>query len=130
VTFVRPDRWLSTWHEPPPDEAWRYIARQYLRAYGPATRAEFARWWGMPPAAAGRVLQLLGDGIVQVSIEGAPAWALREDVATLRRPVESSGTARLLPAFDVYTIGQRPRHAIVSAEGKAACFGRPAGCRL
>jgi hypothetical protein len=46
VTFVRPDRWLKGWNEPRSDEAWREIVRRYLRAYGPAGREEFARWWG------------------------------------------------------------------------------------
>lgn len=112
VTFVRPDRWLGKWMEPESEEAWREIVRRYLHAYGPATREEFARWWGMQPAPAGRILKASAGELAEVDVEGSRAWALVEDVngmrkASLRAPV------RLLPAFDVYIAATRPRHSLV-----------------
>jgi hypothetical protein len=106
VTFVRPDRWLGGWKEPDGEEAWREILGRYLRAYGPASREEFARWWGMQPAPAGRVLKASGDGLVEVDVEGHRGWFLADDLPTLRR-LRLRNTVRLLPGFDVYVAGTR-----------------------
>lgn len=125
VTFVRPDRWLGEWKEPTSEEAWREIVRRYLRVYGPATREEFARWWGMQPAPAGRILSASQDELTEVDIEGHRAWALTEDVkkiggASPRAPV------RLLPGFDVYVAGTRPRESLVQKRFEDRVF-RKAG---
>jgi hypothetical protein len=125
VTFVRPDRWLGKWKEPTSEEAWREIVRRYLRAYGPATREEFARWWGMQPAPAGRILSASTDELTEVDVEGHRAWALTEDVkriegASLRTPI------RLLPGFDVYVAGTRPRESLVEKRFEDRVF-RKAG---
>jgi hypothetical protein len=125
VTFVRPDKWLAQWQEPSAEDAWRQIVRRYLRAYGPASREEFARWWGMQPATAGRVLRASADELVEVSVEGSPEWALRDDVEALAG-TRTSDTVQLLPAFDVYTIGTRPRHALVDKQFEDRVF-REAG---
>lgn len=125
VTFVRPDRWLGAWAEPPAEEAWREVVRRYLGAYGPATREEFARWWGMQPAPAGRILQASADELHEVDVEGQRAWALREDVPEMRKARPRS-PARLLPAFDVYVAGVRPKSALVDRRSEARVF-RQAG---
>jgi uncharacterized protein YcaQ len=125
VTFVRPDRWLGKWTEPKAEEAWREILRRYLRAYGPATREEFARWWGMQPAPAGRILKVLSDDLAEVDVEGHPAWAWREDLPAMQRdPVRAP--VRLLPAFDVYVVGGRPRESFVESRFEDRVF-RKAG---
>jgi Winged helix DNA-binding domain len=112
VTFVRPDRWLRSWRVPEAEKAWRVILERYLGAYGPATREEFARWWGMQPAPAGRVIDASDDAVREVEVEGHVAWALTSDLSALGR-AESVDGVRLLPAFDVYTTGTRPRSSLV-----------------
>jgi hypothetical protein len=125
VTFVRPDRWLKAWKVPDPEEAWREIVRRYLRAYGPATREEFARWWGMQPATAGRILKTSADELEEVEVEGHAAWALAGDVAAMRKAMLRS-PARLLPAFDSYVAGSRPKASLVDRRYEARVF-RQAG---
>lgn len=125
VTFVRPDRWLKAWNVPEPEEAWREIVRRYLRAYGPATREEFARWWGMQPATAGRVLKASADQAEEVEVEGHAAWALATDVAAMRKASLSS-PPRLLPAFDAYVAGTRPKASLVDRRYEDRVF-RQAG---
>lgn len=112
VTFVRPDRWLGDWKVPDHDEAWREIVRRYLRTYGPAGREEFARWWGMQPAPAGRVLKECSEELTELDVEGHSAWALTDEVSGLRASRRPKGV-RLLPAFDVYVAGTRPRQSLV-----------------
>ena len=125
VTFVRPDKWLTEWSLPRHESAWREIVRRYLGAYGPATREEFARWWGMQPAPAGRVLKASEDQLTEVDIEGHRAWALAEDLPSLSKTVRHP-PPRLLPAFDVYAAGTRPRASLVDARFEELVF-RKAG---
>jgi hypothetical protein len=125
VTFVRPDRWLGHWKALRPEEAWREIVRRYLGVYGPANRDEFARWWGMQPAPAGRVLKASEDQLTQVDIEGHRAWALTADLPLLSQD-DRHPPPRLLPAFDVYVAGTRPRLSLVNARFEELVF-RKAG---
>jgi hypothetical protein len=125
VTFVRPDRWLGGWREPSADEAWPGIVRRYLGAYGPASREDFARWWGMQPPAAGRILKASAVDLAQVDMEGYPAFALADDVAEIRS-AKLSASVRLLPAFDVYMAGMRPKSSLVDPRFEDRVF-RAAG---
>jgi Winged helix DNA-binding domain len=125
VTFVRPDRWLREWKQPNLDEAWREIVRRYLRAYGPARREEFARWWGMQPAPAGRVLKNIGDELTEVDVEGHIVWAPTDELSGLRGGRRPTGV-RLLPAFDVYVAGTRPKQSLVDRRFEDRVF-RQAG---
>ncbi len=125
VTFVRPDRWLGEWEEPSPADAWREIVRRYLHTYGPASREEFARWWGMQPAPAGRILDASADEITEVDVEGHRAWALAVDVEGMRS-ASLRGPVRLLPGFDVYIAGSRPKESLVERRFEDRVF-RKAG---
>ena len=125
VTFVRPDGWLGKWNVPAAENAWREIVRRYLRAYGPATREEFARWWGMQPAPAGRVMKALADELTEVDVEGHRASALTEEIPALAR-ARLKSPVRLLPAFDVYIVGTRPRESLVESRLEHLIF-RQAG---
>jgi hypothetical protein len=125
VTFVSPRHWLPAWEEPASEPAWREIVRRYLRAYGPAAREEFARWWGMQPAPAGRILRASADELVEVDVEGYRAWALAEDVAGMRA-ARPPPPARLLPGFDVYVAATRPRSSLVDERFEDRVF-RTAG---
>ena len=126
VTFVRPDKWLGEWKERDSESAWSEIVRRYLRTYGPATREEFARWWGMQPATAGRILKATADELEEVDVEGQRAWALATDVPRLRKVARARHPVRLLPAFDVYVTGSRPKESLVEKRFEPRVF-RQAG---
>lgn len=104
VTFTRPDRWLDGLQPEDAAAAMREVTRRYLAAYGPATREDYARWWASSPAEAAKQIAGLGDDVVQVEVEGARLWMLREHVAEAAdaKPPQS---VRLLPAFDPYVLG-------------------------
>lgn len=104
VRFTRPDRWLGAFDPGDAATASNEVTRRYLAAYGPATREDLARWFGMRSAAeAGRWIRELGDEVVEVQVDGADGWMLAEhlDEARAARP---SGLVRLLPAFDHYVV--------------------------
>jgi uncharacterized protein YcaQ len=129
VRFTRPDLWLGRWQPvAPPRAALAGVLCRYLAVYGPATREDFARWFGMPSAAqAGRELGALGDEVVEVAVAGAAArWMLAADVAaaTAARP---RGTVALVPGFDQYVVAAPRGDSAVLAERHRARVYRPQG---
>jgi Winged helix DNA-binding domain len=117
VTFVRPDRWLRGWAGVGADEARGELVRRFLRAYGPATADELGRWLGWRGAAPKRLLAEVEDELVEV--EGG--WLLAADLAVLKNATAPK-SVRLLPAFDPYVVGARPRELLVDAEHAPRVF--------
>jgi hypothetical protein len=113
VTFTRPDQWLKDWRKLPPTEsAIAEVCRRYLASHGPATREEFARWWGFMPPDATKVLTTLETEIVQVDRAGDKAFVLKRDLKSLEAAEEDT-RVRMLPMFDAYTLAGLPHDPIV-----------------
>ncbi|MGH2901707.1 MAG: DNA glycosylase AlkZ-like family protein, partial [Solirubrobacteraceae bacterium] len=127
VRFTRPDLWLGSFAAvTPPRAALAGVMRRHLAVYGPSTREEFARWFGMASAAqAGRELQALGAEVAEVAIDGLHAgWMLAADVAeaAAARP---RGTVSLLPAFDQYVVAApRVDSPVLAGEHSARVYRR------
>ena len=103
VTFTRPDTWLSVPATPrDPESALRSVTRRFLAANGPATREDYARWWGVTPAKAGSRIADLGDEVGEVQVDGESRWLLAGADPGRSSP---SGVVRLVPAFDQYVVG-------------------------
>jgi uncharacterized protein YcaQ len=126
VRFTNPTVWLGPHDEVDPHEARLDVIRRYLGAYGPASRADLARWWALTPAPAGRLLQELGDEIAEVTVEGAPAWMLAEHVGEARA-AKPTGSVRLLPGFDQYVVGATRGAAALFPGDHAPRVYRPQG---
>ena len=106
VRFTSPQAWVPGGLErPDPADALRYVTRRFLAAYAPLTAGDLARWWaGAGPARGARMLAALGDEAVEVDVEGQHAWVLAQDLPEMTR-TDPLDIARLLPAFDPWTIG-------------------------
>ncbi len=115
VTFVRPEQWLGSWRDMDQDAALTELARRYLRAYGPATKNDFARWWGTWPGVGNTAWAGLAGELAPVSIEGQRAEMLTADLDRISAP-STEGSVRLLPLFDPYLMGHANRDHLVSAE--------------
>ena len=97
---------MGRWQSVEPYPALQELARRYLRAYGPATPEDFARWWdggaGIIPAR--KLFQSIEDELEAVEVEGWRAFALRTTLEPMQR-LETPGAVRLLPLFDAYVLG-------------------------
>ena len=111
VTYTHPSRWAGdAAPAPAPVEAGDAVAwlvRQYLRGYGPGTSSSFAQWVGAPPAWAAERMAAV-DGLVAVDLDGEPAW----DLSDASYDVPAAEGVRLLPYFDAFVVGSRPRHLL------------------
>ena len=122
VTFVRPDRWLGRPLQADPGEARLSFVRRFLSAYGPATAVAFGHWIE-DPARAKALLREHEDEVVQVDVEGQKAFALERDLPALAASGRPRGV-RLLPAFDQYITGPKPREPFVPAEQMRRVYGQ------
>jgi len=115
VTFVRPEQWLGTWREADPETALAELARRYLRAYGPATKNDFVRWWGQWPGVGNTAWAALAEELAPVSVEGQRMDILAADLDRLTS-MKAEPSVRLLPSFDPYLMGHAKRDHIVAVE--------------
>jgi hypothetical protein len=106
-----------------PAEGCAELVDAYLRAYGPATSEQFAKWIGAPvkwAAAAFAAAEL-----EQVLFDGIPAWVAAGDTEV---PDEPPRGVRLLPYFDAYVVAGRPRELLYPGAAAArALAGGQAG---
>ena len=125
VTFVKPEKWLGSWRQVDPEAALTELARRYLRAYGPATKEDFTRWWGSWAGVGKAAWAGLAGELISVSVEGRRADLLASDArAIAKRPAGPS--VELLPPFDPYLMGHSSRDHIVEA-GNVSKVSRVAG---
>jgi uncharacterized protein YcaQ len=115
-TFVRGDAWIPKWHDVTREEAEEHLLRIYLKAYGPATAADFAMWSGVTVTDAREIWERVGSEIVPVDVDGWAAAVLRKDLPELAQAVFKRPLVRLLPYFDSFLIGHRERRHLVTME--------------
>jgi Winged helix DNA-binding domain len=80
------------------------LARRYLRAFAPATEADFAGWAGLGLRDVRAGLTAIAAELREVRIGPTAAFALRKRARTMR-----GRTVRLLPAWDTFLMGHRDR---------------------
>ena len=102
LTYTSPQRWLPGFTPYDADRATADLVRDYLRAYGPATPQQFARWLGAPVSWA--VERFASLELEQVAF----GWQLAGDPL----PEATVSGVRLLPYFDAYGIGCQPRELL------------------
>ncbi|PSL57580.1 winged helix DNA-binding protein [Saccharothrix carnea] len=101
VAYTSPRRWLPGFA--PAAEGAVELLHAYLRSYGPATEAHFARWLAAPK----RWVDALFERADVELVEGG--WVVRGDTSW---PDEPPGGVRLLPYFDAYVVGSHPREVV------------------
>jgi hypothetical protein len=100
-------------------EAAAGIARRWLRAFGPGTRADLQWWAGWTAATTTRALADVGA--VEADLDGATGFVLPDDVD----PVPPAGPwVALLPGLDPTTMGWKDRSWYLDPEVAAGVFDR------
>ena len=126
TTYVRTDRWLPALGASGATAARLEWLRRYLRAYGPASVEDYARWLGVGRLGPIRtIVAELGSEVTEVMVGGRRLHALTADVADLSSAASSS-SVRLLPAFDTYVLGHADRDHLVAAARRPLVY-RTAG---
>jgi hypothetical protein len=127
LLYVAADAWRgSPLPEADAEESLVWLAREYLRAFGPARDRDFAWWMAIPLRRARQVLA----GLETTDI-GAGYLARREDAAPFAAvSALNPGSIDLLPKWDAYTMGLAPdgrRRLVDEAHRPLAYSGRDTG---
>jgi hypothetical protein len=124
VTYTSPLRWAPGFAPAPEPEAVSWLARSYLRSYGPARPEHFAQWLNVSKPWAATLFETLAAA-GEIEPVGEAGWVVGEDTAF---PTEAPRGVRLLPYFDAYVVGSHPRDLVYpgAAAGRALA-GRQAG---
>jgi uncharacterized protein YcaQ len=125
-TFVRADAWIPHWQDLPREQAEVMLLRKYLRAFGPATAADFALFTGMTLSEAREIWAREQAQLVSVDVEGAAAEILQEDLVELTQAEVERPHVRLLPYFDSFLLGHKEREHLVPARHRPQVY-RPQG---
>ena len=109
VTYTSPRRWIPSLTPVAAHDAVGWLLLHYLRAFGPATPHQFARWIGASPGWATDQFRLHSAALDEVQLDGTPAFVTRGDH---RFEGEPPPVALLLPYFDSFVVGSHPRTSL------------------
>jgi Winged helix DNA-binding domain len=114
-TFVPARTWLGA-DGATGDSAYAHLVRRYLAAFGPASRADVAKWTGMARSGVDR-------GFAGLSLRRFRDELGRDLVDLPRAPLpppEAPAPARLLPRFDNLVLSHDDRRRVLADEHRAA----------
>jgi hypothetical protein len=129
ATFQRPaasPRWRGL---PPIEDAVPAAIAAYLRAFGPATLANFGAWLSRGYVSKRRMLgwwESAAHLMTQVEVDGEPAYILAEDADSLMATKPVRGV-RLLPGFDQWVLGPGTGDPHVVPPGRRPAVSRQSG---
>jgi hypothetical protein len=106
-TFVLLDEWVPDPVRLDRDEALATIAVRYFRSHGPTTRQDLAGWTGLLMADVKRAIDLAGERLARVVVDGREMYLDPQRLAAGAPPADGRWWA--LPAFDEYLLGFKDR---------------------
>jgi DNA glycosylase AlkZ-like len=121
-TFVRADAWIPQWQDIPREEAEERLLRTYLRAFGPATAADFALWSGITRTDARQVWARAQADLAPVTVDGWEAAVLRKDLKELVQAKFEHPLVNLLPYFDSFLLGHKEREHLAAQEHRPKIY--------
>ena len=125
-TYVRADEWLPHWKDITQEQAEEELLLKYLRAYGPATLADFALWMGLYIRDAKPIWSGGAEKMEQVDVEGWKAEVLQSDLPRLKAARADEHVVRLLPFFDSFLLGHKSHQSVVDEKNRKKVY-RPQG---
>ena len=121
-TFVRADAWIPQWQDVSREEAEERLLHTYLRAFGPATAADFALWSGITLTDARQVWARVEADLAPVSVGGWEAAGLRKDLKELVQAEFEQPVVNLLPYFDSFLLGHKEREHLAAQEHRPKIY--------
>ncbi len=121
-TFVRADAWVPHWQDVSREQAEEMLLRKYLRAFGPATAADFSLWSGISLTEARAIWAREQASFAPVNVEGWAAVVLQEDLGQLAQARFERPSIRLLPYFDSFLLGHKERDHLVTVEHRPKIY--------
>ena len=121
-TYVRADKWIPRWKDMAVEQAEGELLGKYLRAFGPATLADFALWAGMYVRDAKEIWNREAENLVPVDVEGWTASIMRSDLDQLQKMEMDEPNVRLLPYFDSFLLGHKSHRNIVDEENRKKIY--------
>jgi hypothetical protein len=115
ATFVRVDRWLGRQPEITVEAARAELLRRFLRAFGPATAHDFAKWSGLRVTDTRTAMAALAPELTPVSVDGGAGWILSADDDRLTRGKLDADAIRLLGPFDSFLLAHATKEHLVDA---------------
>lgn len=115
LRYVSTEAWLGhPLDEPDPDDSLRWLAMEYLRAFGPARVKDVAWWMGTSQKRASEALR--GAEVADAGGGYLLPAALEADFESVK-PLDGNAVA-VLPKWDAYTMGYAPdgRQRLVADE--------------
>src|SRR3954466_4233329 len=115
ATFVRVDRWLGRQPDITVEAARAELLRRFLRAFGPATAHDFAKWSGLRVTDTRTAMAALAPELTPVSVAGGTGWILSADDDALTRGKLDADAVRLLGPFDPFLLAHATKEHLVDA---------------
>ena len=115
LTYVLLSEWLPDYQPlEATDELLPIFARRYLRAYGPATSADFARWTGINARRADAAFEAIAGECVACESPVGEVSLLLQQLEQLPATT-TEPTVRFLPRYDNYLLAYKSREVMVDA---------------
>lgn len=121
-TYVRADRWVRDWKDMPVDKAEDGLFVRYMRAFGPATQADFALWLGVYIRDVKEIWSRQTGKMAKVEVDGQTAAVLHADLPELEMAKLDLPVVRLLPFFDSFLLGHRSHANIVDEKNRKKVY--------
>jgi hypothetical protein len=105
LRYVSAEAWLGQpLEEPDPLESLRWLAGEYLRAFGPARVKDFAWWTGATQRRAAEALA----GVETVDVGGGLLLPAKDEADFASAGPLDPGAVAVVPKWDMYTMGYAP----------------------
>jgi hypothetical protein len=98
------------------EQALAELTRRYFTSHGPALAQDFAWWSGLTLADAKAGLELVGDSLRELVVDGGSYW----HAGSSRAPKLSAPVVHLLPNYDEHLIAYKERSAAYDPERVAS----------
>ena len=112
-TFALLEEWAPPSRLPPREEALAELAARYFKSHGPATLEDFVWWSSLTKTDARIGLEAARRSLEHEVFDGRTYWLSSSTPVATPDAKDSRPSARLLPAFDEYTVAYKDRSAIL-----------------